>query len=398
VHAASGNSGNSGPHDLPSRREALFALAGIAAVGAVGGFPFGARGEQPASPGKFARPAWRLAGADMSFLPQYEAAGVQFFAGPGQTQPTDALAIMARRGVNLLRLRVWNDPVSGWCSVPRTLAMAARARQLGMRTLIDFHYSDTWADPGQQATPAAWAGLSAAALAQRVYDFTRGTLLALAAQGSPAYAVQIGNEITDGMLWPTGRVSAGGWTNLVSLLDAGLSACRSAGVGSPKTMIHIDRGGDQAGAQWFFGNLWQRGVRCDMLGLSYYPWWHGPLAALEANLHALAANFQREVFIAETAYPWSLAWQDNTHNSVGTSAQLLPGFAATPNGQAAFFERLGRIMDGVPGDLGAGVCAWAPEHVAAGDIGTPWENLTLFDFGRSVLPGAAALGASAQRG
>jgi arabinogalactan endo-1,4-beta-galactosidase len=392
------SSNNSGPHQLPTRREALLTLAGLAAAGAVAGWPSRAHAEHPINSAKFLRAGLRLAGADMSFLPQYEAAGVQFFAGPDQTQPVDALAIMARRGVNLLRLRVWNDPASGWCNVPRTLAMAARARQLGMRTLIDFHYSDTWADPGQQATPAAWAGLSIAALAQRVYDFTRGTLHALAAQGTPAHAVQIGNEITDGMLWPTGRVSAGGWTNLVSLLDAGLSACRSAGVGSPKTMIHIDRGGDQAGAQWFFGNLWQRGVRCDMLGLSYYPWWHGPLAALEANLHALATNFQREVFIAETAYPWTLAWQDNTHNFVGTSAQLLPGFPATPAGQSAFFERLGRIMDGVPGDLGAGVFAWAPEHVAAGNIGTPWENLAMFNFARVVLPGALALGASAQRG
>ena len=158
----------------------------------------------------------QFAGVDASFLPQYDAANVRFYEGPAQTFPRDPLVMFASRGINVLRLRVWNNPINGWCSPTRTLAMAARAKALGMDILVDFHYSDSWADPGQQTTPAAWQGQSVAALAASVYEFTRDLLLAMKAQGTPAKFVQVGNEVTDGVLWPVGRISTSGFGNCAS--------------------------------------------------------------------------------------------------------------------------------------------------------------------------------------
>lgn len=337
----------------------------------------------------------KIRGADASFLFQVEAAGGVFREG---TTPTDAMAIFRSRGINTVRVRLWVNPPAGQSDLASVLATARRARAAGLSILLDLHYSDTWADPGAQAKPAAWASLSGSALQSRVREYTRFVVAALAAQGTPPAIVQIGNEITNGLLWPDGQLygpGTGGWPGLAALLQAGIAGVRDAipadPLGqSPQIMIHIDRGGDNAGARWFFDQLALQGVAFELIGLSYYPWWHGSLAALQANLTDLAARYNKPVCVVETAYPWTLGWNDNTNNTIGLSSQLQPGYPATTAGQKSFLAAITAAVDGL-GTRAGGVVVWAPDWIAAPNLGSTWENLALFDFSGAAVLGWEAL-------
>ena len=140
-----------------------------------------------------------------------------------------------------------------------------------------------------------------------------------------------------------------------------------------------------------------RGVAFDVIGLSYYPWWHGTLEEVETNLDSLARRYGKNIIIAETAYPWTLGWHDGTHNIVGLAEQTLPGYPATVAGQEAFLADLADIVYRVPGSRGRGIFYWAPDYIAVPGMGSPWENLTLFDFEGGVLPSASAFEAALRR-
>lgn len=360
-------------------------FAGIAAlVALVAGLP------AEASPRPF------LSGADLSSLPRVEAAGV-VFREHADAAPADLLTLVRARGLDTVRLRVWHTPPDGACSLPEVAAMAARADRAGFRVLLDLHYSDTWADPGHQTPPRAWQGLGLDALADSVRAHTRDVMQALAARGVVPACVQVGNEITGGLLWDTGRVGGAfdndrQWDNLALLLRAavaGMDAGLPLGAARPLVMIHTDRGGDAAGAQWFLDGLARRGLEYDLIGVSYYPWWHGPLSALEANLNALAARFGKGVVVVETAYPWTLQWFDATHNLVGQESQLLDGYPATFAGQARFLAEVTRIVRAVPDGLGRGVVWWEPAWVAGAGPGSAWENMGWLDA-EGVLVGGPA--------
>jgi arabinogalactan endo-1,4-beta-galactosidase len=261
-----------------------------------------------------------------------------------------------------------------------------------MRVLLDLHYSDTWADPAQQTTPAAWASLSLPSLASAVRAYTTDTLRAFRDGGATPYAVQLGNEVTDGMLWPHGRISAAGWAGFATLVHAARQGVDDAygAARRPRVLMHIDRGGDVGGATWFFDNLQARGVSWDVSALSFYPWWHGSLEACRTTVHTLAARYRRPVLLAETAYPWTLGWNDNTNNLVGLPSQLLAGLPATPAGQASFAAQIASIMMQTPNELGLGACWWAPDWIASPAGASAWENCSWFDFSGNVLPAAAA--------
>lgn len=323
-----------------------------------------------------------IRGVDASFVPQIEAVGGVLRDRDGAA--IDPVAFYAAQGVNTVRLRVWNNPADGDCNVARTLALAQRVHAAGMDLLIDFHYSDGWADPGQQTKPTAWSGLSTAGLAAAVETFTRETVAALAAQGTPAKYVQIGNEITDGMLWENGRVSAwsdGNWSNLAALVNAGVRGARQGGgTEGPRVILHIDRGGDWTSTREFFDRAAGFGIDYDIIGLSYYPWWHGGLDALRTTVENAAARFARPVVVVETAYPWTLAWADQQHNFVGNAGQLLPGYPATPTGQGEYIGAVRALMRSVTDGWGAGFVYWAPDYGAFAGLASPWENLAMFDF------------------
>lgn len=331
-----------------------------------------------------------VAGADLSSLPQVEAAAATF----GSTDTTgDAIAVLKRAGYTSVRLRVWHSPPDGLCALEPMLALARRAHAAGMRLVVDLHYSDSWADPAHQPTPAAWAGLAPPALADSVRAYTRDVLAAFVAQGTPPEWVQIGNEVDGGMLWEAGRLRGGRFTMesrtaFATLLRSGAEGAREAAP-RVKRIVHFSGGGNREGAQEFFTQLEERDVPFEVIAVSYYPWWHGTPQQLEATLRALAARFGRDVMVVETAHPWTTQWFDQTHNAAGK----LPAFAhpASPEGQRDFAREVREIVARVPGGRGVGVWWWEPAWIALPGAPSPWENCTLFDEHGRLLPAAEAL-------
>lgn len=324
-------------------------------------------------------------GVDASFVPWYEDFGVVYSDENGD--PTDPIALMATRGMNLLRIRVFVDPSNGRTGFVDMLELAQRGHDAGMDLLIDLHYSDNWADPGQQNKPSSWVSLNDADLALQVRVYTRDVIAALYMQGTPPAIVQVGNEITSGMLWPTGQIAVNGFDGLVPLLNAGILGVHEAVPGKvplahhPKIMIHIDRGGDLASCIWFYDNILSRGVEFDIIGLSFYPWWHGSVADLRQTITGVSQEYHKPTMLVEVAYPWTLGWNDKTHNFVGDSSQLVIGFDASPAGQSGYLDMISRELSRLDGDLGIGWCYWGSSFVADPVApGSPWENLSLFDF------------------
>ncbi len=330
-----------------------------------------------------------IKGVDLSALLEIEEHG-GFFKENGI--PKGALQIFKDHGIIFIRLRLWHTPANGYNNLDRTLLMASRIKSLGLKFLLDLHYSDTWADPGRQTKPAAWENLSFQALKDSVYQYTHNVITALKNQNTLPDMVQIGNEITCGMLWNDGRVcdqfnTPQQWVQLAELINEGISGVNeSLDPGDTvKIMIHIDRGGDNAGSQWFFNHLLAQNVDFDIIGLSYYPWWQGTLSDLEFNTHDLAQRYGKEIILVETAYPWTLDWYDNTHNIIGDSSQLHPGYPATVEGQTGFLSDLIDLVRNIPDNKGSGLFYWSPEWISVPTLGSPWENVTLFDFTGELL-------------
>ena len=337
-----------------------------------------------------------MLGGDVSFAEQLTELGATYFeAGTAD----DPLSILARNGMNTARVRLWHSPADGRSDLPEVLKLAKRIQAHELDLFLDFHYSDTWADPGTQTKPAAWQGLSFEFLKDSVRTYSEAVMAALKAQETLPAVVQIGNEIIGGMLWDDGRVGgafdgAANWQRLAELIQAGIDGIRAPLTEAEREdlaiMIHIDRGGSWGGTKWFFDNLFAQGVDFDLIGLSYYPWWHGNLSALRTTLQNTASSYGKPIVIAETAYPWTLQWYDNTHNFVGEAGQLLSGYPATPEGQQAFLRTLLDELAALPDGLGQGLVYWAPDWIAQTGLGTPWENLALFDQNGTVLPAASA--------
>jgi arabinogalactan endo-1,4-beta-galactosidase len=377
---------------LPQRRALLLAAPAIAAGTVLSG-------ALPASadPNTGQRGP-RIRGADLSFTPQLEAVGVHF-RDHGAVRPVER--ILADQGANYLRLRIWTNPPAGYSTEATALAMARRARRAGMRILLDLHYSDFWADPGHQTTPVAWQGQDLPTLAETVRRYTRGLIADFARAGTPVDMVQIGNEITAGMLWPLGQVyqsDGAHWAGFATLLNAGITGAREGACGRPlQVMLHIDRGGDNGGSVWFYDHILAAGVvDFDVIGLSFYPFWHGPFAALQANLNDLSPRYGKDLVVAETAYPWTTGNGDDLANFIDSDSQLPDGAAypATPQGQAGYFAALRGVLAQVPDGRGAGFFDWEPEWIPGvgwePGAGNPNDNLTMFDWQGNALPSVAA--------
>jgi arabinogalactan endo-1,4-beta-galactosidase len=335
-----------------------------------------------------------IKGADISALLEIEENGGVF---KENGTPKDLLQILKDHGINYIRLRIWHTPAQGYNNLDKTLQMASRIKNSGLKLLLDLHYSDTWADPAHQLKPAAWQNLSFYDLKDSVYQYTRQVITALKNQNTLPDIVQIGNEIICGMLWDDGRVcdqfnTPQQWAQLTQLINEGIRGVNeSFGIGdSVKIMIHIDRGGDNAGSRWFFDNLFAHNVEFDFIGLSFYPWWHGTLNDLEFNLNDLAQRYSKEIIVVETAYPWTLDWFDNTQNIVGDTSQLHQGYPATVDGQENFLTDLINIVLNVPDNKGVGLFYWESEWISVPPSGSPWENLTLFDFTGNLLSSISA--------
>lgn len=291
-------------------------------------------------------------GADISWLAQMEATGYIFYDENGN--PADCLDLLMARGINAVRLRVFvhpsSDKISGHCSPEETAQMAARAKEKGLDVMIDFHYSDTWADPAHQTKPATWANVSFAALQDSLYTHTQYTLHLLKQAGVRPKWVQIGNEIPSGMLWPTGHIDNP--QQLAQLISKGHQAVKDIDT-TIQTIVHIDQGNDNARFRWFFDLMQQNGAQFDIIGASYYPHWLGTdytvtIADLGNNLQDMVTRYNKPVMIVEVGGDY---WQ------VQNSKDLL-------------IATIGAAKD-VPNNQCLGVFYWEPQGAK------PWSGYQL---------------------
>ena len=340
------------------------------------------------------RAALSIMGADVSSLKKSEDKGGLYTYEDGTRG--DALQILKDHGLNYIRLRVWVNPADGYHDKAELLVMAKRARELGIKVLVDFHYSDTWADPGKQYKPAAWEKLDFESLKKALYDHTFDVCSSLVAQGTPPDMVQVGNEINSGMLWPDGNSKH--WDNLAALLKEGYRAVKDA---SPATrvMLHIAEGGKNVETRWWFDNAIQREVPFDLIGVSYYAYWHGTLADLQNNLNDISERYGKDVIVVETAFPFTMAENDAQPNIITTLS--VRGYPIGQAGQEKMLADVMSIVRAVPNGRGLGIFYWDATWTAvkgngwdpaAPSSGNGWENQALFGYQNQALPAMRVFG------
>jgi arabinogalactan endo-1,4-beta-galactosidase len=332
-------------------------------------------------PDAYAAGALSMRGADVSTLQRAVDLGARYYTADGVA--ADPLDILKGAGVNYVRLRVWNNPVGGYNNAARVLAYARTVKYKGLKLLLDFHYSDTWADPGVQTKPAAWASHGIPTLTTDVYNYTYGLCSDLRAQGTAPDSVQIGNEINVGMLWNDGKVVNNDFTNLSLLLKAGYNATKACS-NATQVVIHTADADSDAHARWFYDGIRAKGVTWDITGLSYYCNWHGTMANMTSVVSDMISRYGRPVIIAETAAPFTLNNADSTGNSVNSAC---PGYAATWAGQGAAFTA---VQNAAKAGGAIGVFYWEPTWTAVpgngwdpaniAGSGDGWDNMAVFNW------------------
>lgn len=246
-------------------------------------------------------------GADVSWVSQEESAGYSFYNASGAK--TDPFVLLKNAGVNTIRLRVWVNPSGGWCNGADTLYKAKRAQAQGQKIMLTFHYSDSWADPGQQTKPAAWSSHTLAQLQTDVYSHTQGILSYLKSNGVTVSYVQVGNEINSGMLWPEGKASGSSFASLVSLINSGYNATKAVYPGA-KVVLHLANGYNNTVFRWFFDGMKNNGAKYDVIGMSHYPTagnWGTLNAQLSTNMADMVSRYGKPVIVAETGMDWQQA-------------------------------------------------------------------------------------------
>jgi len=344
-------------------------------------------------------------------LEQIEKNGGKFY-DKGTEQ--DALKILKESGVNYIRLKLWNDPDGnggGNSDLETIKNLAVRAEELGMKIFLNFHYSDFWADPSLQTKPEAWKDLNYSVLKDAVYNFTYQSLVELQKAGATPDMVQVGNELNNGMLWPEGKIWAkddepvGGFAQFAELLQSGLNAVDEFSADKEKeikTVVHLADGGDNDLYRWFFDRLIAKGVsNFDVIGVSYYPYWHGTFAELKNNLNDISGRYNKEVAVVETAYAFTLNNGDDLDNIVGQDQiDLVDQFDGTDDGdypasiqgQTDIVHRVMKIVNEVPNNKGIGVFYWEGDWIPVDGAGwktgkgNAWENQAMFDFEGNALP------------
>ena len=280
-------------------------------------------------------------------------------------------------GCNYIRVRLWHSPTDGHSGLTEVKNLVQRIRQQGMKVWLTVHYSDTWADPGNQTKPVAWQSFSFAELKAAVASYTTTIMNEI----NPDI-IQIGNETNDGMLWPEGKLSTNE-TKYIQLVQTAVTAVRNAS-STTKIMLHF---AGTTNAEWYFEKV--SAIDYDYIGLSYYPVWHGKsLTTLNDKMVSLSSAYNKKVLIAETAYPFTLNWNDWTNNIVGLDNQLITEYTATAEGQKAFITAIRNLKNQNANYLG--FCYWGAEWVAfrgtESTNGSSWENQALWDFNFNALP------------
>jgi arabinogalactan endo-1,4-beta-galactosidase len=335
------------------------------------------------------RAALTVMGADISSLKKSEDKGGVYTYEDG-TQ-ADALKILHDHGLNYARIRVWVSSPDGYHGKAQLLEMAKRLKQNKIKLLVDFHYADSWADPGKQPKPAAWEDLDFEGLKKALYDHTYDICNSLEEQGTPPDMVQVGNEITNGVLWPDGKNDKS-FDNLAALLKEGYRAVKDCSPDTP-VMLHLDNGGNNDMYRWWFDSIIEREVPFDLIGVSYYPYWHGTFADLQHNLNDIAVRYDKDIIIVETAYAFTSDDNDNYENII--RFQEKPGYPFSPESQMRMLADIMTITRAIPNGHGLGVMwwdatwtavpgnGWDPFHPSSGNN---WENQALFDYENRALP------------
>lgn len=343
-----------------------------------------------------------IKGADVSIMPELERNGTKFYDN-GIEQ--DGLTILKNHGVNWIRVRIWNNPYvvgpegvgGGNTDEAKAIEMAKRAKALGMKVLVDFHYSDFWVDPGQQKKPDAWKNDSGDKLVDDVYAYTAKVMQDFNAQGVTPDMVQVGNELNNGMLWPEAQLTEdnpNGYKFLAKLLNAGLQAVHDNDKDNKvKTMIHL-AGVDVNLYHTFFDNLIVKNKvnDFDIIGMSFYPFWHGTMDDLKNTMNDVSAKYNKDVIAVETAFGYTLEDADFEKNNFGTNEEKVSGYKATVQGQATGLRDVMATVASVNDNRGLGIFYWAPDWVINEKVGwksngggNGWDNLILFDTKGNAL-------------
>lgn len=332
-----------------------------------------------------------LRGVDLSSLEAVEDYGGKFYDFDGKEK--DPMIIFKENGVSFVRLRIFNNPTMSfdggdYCNLEHTLKMAKRVKNNGLDLYLDFHYSDLWADPEKQYIPSDWINLTDEELIKAVYDYTYNVLMELNKIGAYPSIVQIGNEIGNGILWNVGTVD--NFPMLVKLLNSGIKAVRDTQPQDThtKVMIHLQDGCNKNLYKWFFDSCISSGLEdFDIIGLSYYSYFHGTINELEENLKSLK-SYNKEIMIAETAFPYTDDDMDNYTNSASSYNTSATGYPVSVEGQ----EKIIRDIIELAAKTGClGVCYWEPAWLGVKGAGwqkgegNSWENQCLFDFEGNVL-------------
>ena len=355
-----------------------------------------------------------IKGVDISTLAEVERLGGVYYEDGKQEE---LLAILKRNGVNYVRLRLWNDPYSetgepygaGTNDLETTIVLAKRALEAGMGVLLDFHYSDFWADPGKQRKPKAWRDYSVEQLEEAVETYTREVLETMKSENVFPTMVQVGNELSNGLLWPEGRVPQ--YDNIARFISAGIRGVRAVDKTLP-IMLHLDNGGKNELYREWFDNYIKRGEDFDIIGLSYYPFWHGSLQALEDNMKDIAVRYGKELIVAEVSMGFTMEdyaeyekLAPKERKGMATRRELVEKieYPMTKEGQCDFLRDFLTRLERVPNGAGRGFFYWeagwipvagsgwateaALEYIKeAGPCGNEWANQALFDYEGNALP------------
>ncbi len=355
-----------------------------------------------------------IKGMDLSTLLELERCGAKYY---DHGVERDVLDIIKDYDVDTIRIRLWNDPKSedgepygaGNNDLEETIAIGKKVTDAGFGVLLNFHYSDFWADPGKQIKPKAWANYGADELEKAVYDFTLESLQRVLDAGVNVTMIQVGNELSNGLLWPEGKVP--NYDNIARFVSSGIRACRKINPEIP-IMIHLDNGGNNELYVRWFENYIKRGEDFEYIGLSYYPFWHGSLDALEFNMNDIAKRFGKELIIAEVSMGYTMEdykdyekLEDSERKGYATRPALVEkiDYPMTIQGQVDFTKDFLNRVSNVVNGLGMGFFWWEPAWIPVpgsgwatpaslkymndpGPCGNEWANQALFDYDGNALP------------
>ena len=316
-----------------------------------------------------------IMGMDASCVPALERSGVRYYDFDGTEK--DVFEILSSNGINYIRVRIWNDPYDengngyggGNCDIENAIVVGKRATEHGMKLLVDFHYSDFWADPGKQMVPKAWQGMNFEEKQEALYQYTRDCLQKLKAAGVDVGMVQIGNE-TNGALCGESATSLGGWKRIMELMSAGSRAVREV---CPEAMVavHFANPENAASYEGYARNLDYYGVDYDVFASSYYPYWHGTLENLSQVLSKVATTYGKKVMVAETSYAYTEKDTDFSGNTIGEGSAVVKDYPMTIQGQANLVRN---VIDTVVNKTtnGIGVFYWEGTWISVGT--NSWEE------------------------